>query len=356
MEWIGASSIWVPPGYTWENLTQYKDLRFPDARDLLIYPIAIAFVQFILKYAVLTPYVYISLSKHFGIISEGVSQRYQPNEKLEQLFQKYGHSVPEKIAQSAAVSLGLTERQLERWFRHRVKDVRNTVTKKFADCAWQLSYYSASCLLGIFVLYDKPWFYDVRRCWDQFPLQSVSTGVWCYYMFALGFYCLETLTHFSHPKRTDHAQLLVHHICALLLLSCTWISNTTRLGTLTILLFECNDIPLLLAKLFGYCGFYSMKDLFFVIFVFIWISTRIIIFPLFIMREALVETYFNAGAYFHIYYIVIVLLFVILAMNLMWTYSIFHVIIKRLNSDKVSDVRSSDEELTDDENERKKKR
>lgn len=351
MDWIWSPSIWVPPGYTWEDLKERKDLNYPESKDLWTYPFIIAALQLVLKYVILTPYVYLPIAKYFGVKCKRIKAP-APDEALEEIYKRHKTSPPSEILRMSAVSQGQTVRQVQRWLRQRAASSQDTTLEKFADCAWQLSHYGFCCSIGIFVLYDKPWTYDMQYCWSQFPLQSVSKGVWWYYMIALGFYWFETLTHFLHPKRSDSRQVLVHHICAIILISCSWICNITRLGTLTILLFECNDIPLLFAKLFGYCGKRDMMDRLFVVFVIVWTVTRLGIFPFGIMKHAMSQSYTRAGVFFHMYNLFIGLLFMIMIMNIMWTYSIIQVIMSKFSKGHVTDVRSSEEELSNEESDK----
>lgn len=347
MDYIWAASIWFPPGYTWEDLKTRNDMVYPNSRDILTYPFVVAASLFFLKVFVLQPYVYIPLAAYLGVKTKKVTSP-PTNVVLESVFKSHRTHPPQKVLMEVSSQCGLSERKVLRWLRHRAVVTQPSTLYKFTDSAWQLSYYSFCCTLGIYVLHDKPWFYDMNQCWSHFPFQSVSRGVWWYYMTASGFYWFESLTHFLHPKRKDSTQTLLHHICAILLLSCSWITNLTRLGTLNILLLECNDIPLLFAKLSGYCGRQDIMDILFFVFIVVWVVTRLIIFPFGIMKQALTESYAQVGVLFHMYNVFIGLMFMILLMNIVWTYNIVQVLLGKIKKGYVDDVRSDDEiKLTD---------
>lgn len=40
--------------------------------------------------------------------------------------------------------------------------------------SWRCSYYILSFTLGIFVLWDKPWLWDIKQCWVGYPLEQVN--------------------------------------------------------------------------------------------------------------------------------------------------------------------------------------
>ena len=175
-------------------------------------------------------------------------------------------------------------------------------------------------------------------------------------MTALGFYFEETFIHSLRPKQKDSLQTFVHHICAILLLIGTWLTNILRIGPINVLIFECNDIPLLIAKLLIYSNKKKYTDGFFVMFILTWIVTRLVIYPFGIMKHTFKESASRADGLFHIYNLLNVLMVICMIMNIMWSYSIARVIVKKIASGEVSDVRSSGDESEDDEEENDKKK
>lgn len=65
----------------------------------------------------------------------------------------------------------LTERQIERWWRLRRAQDKPSTLVKFCENTWRCLYYLYSFIFGVIVLWDKPWFWDVKSCWYGYPHQ-----------------------------------------------------------------------------------------------------------------------------------------------------------------------------------------
>lgn len=345
--WFWSPSIWVPPGFTWEVFDSKPGQQFRSCNDLWVYPFLFAALFLSLKYFVLTPLIFNPIGKFFKVRSR--PYRHPPaNETLEKLYRKHRSRAPYNLVKEKAAELGWNEREVQRWLRQKTVSQQVTTLEKFGDCAWQLTYYVSYCILGLVVLYDKLWFYDVRACWTKFPFHYFDNGLWWYYMVALGFYLGQTVTHFMQPQRSDSWQMLCHHLVTILLTSLSYVCNFMRIGSLILVVHECADIPLLLAKMCGYCGRQDLMDNMFVVFVLLWIITRLGIFPLKLIRSTLLEAHVQENMFFPVYYIFNGLLLAIFLMHLIWTYNIIQVIAHKFSSNRVTDVRSSASEMSDD--------
>ena len=355
MDCLFSKPTWVLEKYVAHNASISKeDTNLPQPRDLLVYPFITAAFIFVLKYFVLIPLVFTPIAIKFNIKSSK-NLPPPPNSVLESFFLEHGSS-PKICLESLAQSLGKTQREVQRWLRLRIMSERASKMKKFVDCACQLTYYVIATCLGIYTVYDMPWLFDFSELWTNFPNQPISNKVWWYYMVASGFYWEETLVHSMRPKKSDSNMILVHHICALFLLASTWVTNVLRIGPISVLILECNDIPLLLAKLFRYVNKTKWVDICFGIFILSWIITRLVIYPFGIMRECFKKSAVETNSFFHFYHVMNFLLMLVMVMNLIWTYNIAMAIVKKFKSGEVSDVRSSEEEGSSlEENDGKKK-
>jgi len=355
MEFLWSSEPWISQETRRNFNASTEDfINLPKPVDLWIYPIFVATFLLVTKYLFLIPYIYTPIAKRCGI----KCRNHEPppfNKTLEIVYNKYG-SMPKISLSDYVESVGMTQREILRWLRLRYMSETTTKMSKFLDCSWQLTYYVTSCSIGIYTLYDKPWLFDFSKCWTNFPYQDVPNSVWLYYMTALGFYFEETFIHSLRPKQKDSLQTYVHHICAILLLVGTWLTNILRIGPINVLIFECNDIPLLIAKLLNYSNKKTYTDGFFVMFILTWIVTRLIIYPFGIMKHTFRESVSRADSLFHIYNILNVLMVICMIMNLMWSYSIARVIFKKFTSGEISDVRSSGDESEEDEGEEEVKK
>lgn len=122
-------------------------------------------------------------------------------------------------------------------------------------------------MYGVIVLWDKPWFWDVKSCWYGYPhqvilamkcftrfvslnlktkirLQSVENDIWWYYMISMSFYWALTVTQFFDNKRKDFWQMFIHHMITLLLMALSWVCNLHRVGSLVLVVHDCADILL----------------------------------------------------------------------------------------------------------------
>lgn len=67
----------------------------------------------------------------------------------------------------------MTERQIERWWRYRRAQDKPSTLVKFCENSWRFMYYTYSFAFGLYVLWDKPWFWDVKNCWYGYPHQVI---------------------------------------------------------------------------------------------------------------------------------------------------------------------------------------
>ncbi|XP_018006619.1 ceramide synthase 2 [Hyalella azteca] len=341
--WFWTDSMWVPEGYTWKDLESRVDLDIPDPKDLGIYPFIIAGYLLLIKYFILTPFVFTPLARYF-IVKPKRNKLTPEVSTLERVSEEYGSYPPWKVVVQTATELGWTERQIQRWLRKEASSKVNRTISKFIECAWQITFYTICCSLEFLVLIDKPWLYDLQLCSLHFPFHSVTPGMWWCYMLSLGFYWTELLTHPLLPKRSDSRQNFLHHVCAIAILSFSWACNISRLAIINLLVLQCNDIPLQMAKISGYIGFKRTRDACFAVFVLVWFVTRLGIYPFHIMRAAFTLTFTSTGPGFHIYHVISSLMVLIFLMNMSWTHSIVVMIYNKLKHGHSNDVRSSDEE------------
>ncbi|XP_068202021.1 ceramide synthase 6-like isoform X1 [Palaemon carinicauda] len=345
--WFWDTEVWLPPGYTWESLAQAEHFEYPRFLDIWTYPFAIAAAFIILRYFILTPYVFIPFALRTGLTNNSARPPL-PNATLEKVFRKYRTRVPAEVILEGAKKEGLSERQVERWLRQKAASTRTTDVGKFLDCIWQAFYYTFYTIFGVVVLWDKPWLWDIRHCWYTFPEQSIDNDVWWYYMVALGFYWCMTLTHFIQHHRKDSTQMFIHHVLTILLMTFSWTCNLVRCGTLVLLVHECTDIPMLIAKITSLYKRQDLMDKFFVVFLLLWLATRTGFYPLWIMRSTLFEAHVILNWMYPVYYIFNGMLVALLVIHCIWTYFILRIVIRKLGNQEVQDIRSSSDYSAED--------
>ncbi|CAG2186225.1 CERS5_6 [Mytilus edulis] len=160
--------------------------------------------------------------------------------------------------------------------------------------------------LSIVYLLQKSWFVKTENCWVGWPKQHVTNDVYWYLCNRTGFYwsLLFTLS-------TDHK----------------------RKG--------------------GKIGTYMKRDtiatILFVMFLLVWIASRLIIFPFFVIYSASVESRIIQGvAESNTYMFFNGLLYILQVLHIIWSYMIFRIAYRKVTRGKIEDVRSDSEDDKDE--------
>ena len=333
--------FWLPHNVTWKDVEpgSKKDVVYNDYRHLL-WPIPISVVIIIARYFI-ERYLIAPVGKYLGV----KSIRSKPpayNKLLEDAYKKSQNLIPELIKVLENQSM-LTKRQIERWWRLRKAQDRQTTIVKFCESGWGLIYFSFSFSFGMILVWDKPWLLDTNHLWKDYPHQSISCGMWWLYMIMIGFYLSLMFTQFYDVRRKDFCQMFIHHVVALMLFNFSWICNLHRAALLISIVHDFGDIPLNIAKCLKYANRQKACEIVFGIFVVVWILTRLIIFPR-IIYSVVIE-FPRIIDTFPIYNIIISLLILLLILHLLWTYAIIQSLIKCIQVGKMDrDVRSSSDD------------
>lgn len=240
-------------------------------------------------------------------------------------------------------TLGWSERQVEHWFRRRRNEDRPRVLKKFTEASWRFAFYLCSSFGGVLALHDKPWFYDLREVWAGFPKQSLLDSQYWYYIIEMSFYGSLLFSVAADVKRKDFKEQLVHHWATLTLLSFSWCANYIRIGTLVLLVHDASDVLLESAKMFNYAGWETTCNSIFVVFALVFVVTRLIIFPFWLIHCTWVYPLDQFEPFFG-YYFFNVMLMVLLLLHVFWASLILRMVKKCLFGKLKGDERSDEEE------------
>jgi len=146
-------------------------------------------------------------------------------------------------------------------------------------------YYNAAMIVGTLALYDQPWFYDLAQCFEHGT--TPSTSVAWYYAMTLGFYSHLLSSHWFEPVKKDFWVMLLHHICAFLLLALSWSASYSRIGSVIIWLHDLSDPFLEGAKQLKYYGYQNCCDVVFVLFALTFAVSRLIYFPFWVIHACM---------------------------------------------------------------------
>lgn len=342
-EWFWWDRLWLPVNLTWADLEDKDGRVYAKASHLYVtvpYTFAFLLVRFLFERWIATPLAAIA----------GVKQRVRVKTEENPLLELYYRSQSRNPTQADIMGLSkkscLTIIQVECWFRRRRRLDRPGVLKKFREASWRFTFYLSAFVGGILALYDKEWFYDTREVWTGFPKQSMLDSQYWYYVVEMSFYGSLLLSVAFDVKRKDFNEQIVHHCATLVLLSFSWCVNYIRVGTLVMLIHDASDILLESAKLFNYVKWEKTCQTLFVLFALVFMVTRLIIFPFWLIHCTWVYPVLHYPAFFG-YYFFNMMLLVLLCLHIFWAYLILCMVRKflfgKLTQDERSDSEAEDE-------------
>ncbi|KAM3918071.1 ceramide synthase 2 [Leptodactylus fuscus] len=340
--------LWLPSNLTWADLEDREGRVYAKASDLYI-SIPLAFLFLIVRY-IFEIHVASPLAKVLGV-KDKVKLRAAHNPVLETFYKSCKNPKQSELENLSRASK-FTVRQVERWFRRRRNQDRPSLQKKFREASWRFIYYLVAFIAGVAVLVDKPWFNDLREVWKDFPKQTMLPCQYWYYMISLGFYWSLLFRVAFDVKRKDFKEQIIHHVATIILISFSWCANYIRVGTLVLVIHDSSDFFLESAKMFNYAGWKETCNNLFIVFAFVFIITRIILFPFWILHCTWVYPVQTYAPFFG-YYFFNAMLWVLQCLHLFWAYLILGMAHKFLTGKLEQDERSDKDEtdIPDEEDE-----
>ncbi|XP_063003374.1 ceramide synthase 4-like [Elgaria multicarinata webbii] len=340
-EWLWAHEFWLPPGFTWEDMKETEEIRYPQPRHLLLsIPLALLLVaiRFIFERKVAIP-----LSRKMGLREE-VRRKAAPNPILEAFYATCRRGPKEEELSGLAKRCDLQPRQVERWFRYRRNEDRPSLTKKFCEASWFGAFDLISFCVGLAVLYDKPWFWDPQECWVGYPQQPLQPSIFAYYILKLSYFWSMVFTLPSDIKWKDFYQEIIHHTSTLFLTSFSYCANYVRIGTLVMFIHDASDCFMQPAKIFNYVKWQKTCNCLFLAFSAVFLFTRLVIFP----YKILYNTYYYTMELFQPvfgYYFMNALLMILQVLHIFWSSLIVCMIYRLMRFGRVrKDLRSDTDE------------
>uniref|UniRef100_A0A7N8YF15 Ceramide synthase 2a n=1 Tax=Mastacembelus armatus TaxID=205130 RepID=A0A7N8YF15_9TELE len=313
---IWSDWIWFPEGHGWADLKNHGGHVFPQTQDLWA-TIPIAFCFLIIR-QIFERKVAIPLASLLGV-SDKQRVCAPPNPTLESYFCSTSKHPTQSSIDSLSKQTGCSVRQVQRWFRRRRNQDRPSKLKKFQEASWRFTFYLLAFFAGLAVLVDKPWFYDMKQMWDDFP-------------------------------KMDFKEQVVHHVATILLISFSWLVNYIRAGTLIMLVHDAADYLMESAKMFNYAGWRRTCNFIFTVFAAVFIVTRLVILPFWIIHTTWVYP-LTLYRPFLGYYFFNGLMFVLQLLHIFWAGLIVRMVIKFLPGNDIVEDERSDKEETESEDE-----
>ncbi|KAI1892398.1 hypothetical protein AGOR_G00132950 [Albula goreensis] len=344
--WFWNERFWLPNNVTWADLADPEPgVEYPKAGHLLsalplalgIFAVRILFERFIARPCA-----------HILQIHAEVSRTAVPNAILEKVFTSITKSPDWRQLEGLSKQLDWEVRKVQRWFRHRRNQDKPSTLTKYCESMWRLTFYLSIFTYGIHLLWQSPWTWDTRHCWYNYPYQVLSPGLYHYYVTELAFYCSLVFSQFTDIKRKDFLIMFVHHLATVGLISFSYVNNMLRVGSLVMCVHDASDFLLEAAKLANYAKYQRLCDFLFVVFGAVFFTTRLVIYPFWILHSTLFESWEIIGPY-QSWWLFNGLLLVLQVLHILWSYLIARIAFKALIRGKVSkddrsDIESSSEE------------
>uniref|UniRef100_A0A8D3AEE1 Ceramide synthase 5 n=1 Tax=Scophthalmus maximus TaxID=52904 RepID=A0A8D3AEE1_SCOMX len=319
-DWFWNERFWLPENATWAELEHPPPgAEYPRVRHVL-YALPLSVGVFLLR--LLFERLVAKPCAHILQIQAGVPRRAQPNAVLERLYRSKT-SPDTRQLEGLSKQLDWDVRKIQRWFRIRRDQDRPSTQTKFCESI---------------------------HCWYNYPFQPLSPGQYNHYVAELAFYWSLMFSQFTDIKRKDFMIMLVHHLATIILITFSYANNMLRAGTLVMCVHDASDIFLEAAKLANYAKYQRLCDGLFVLFSMSFFVTRLVIYPFWIVRSVLIESWEIAGPY-QCWWLFNGLLLVLQTLHIIWFYLIARIAIKAIFKGKVakddrSDIdSSSDEEI-----------
>lgn len=341
-ELLWADWIWFPEGHGWADFEDQEDGKvFPKTSDLwATLPVALCFL---LIRPIFERTIAVPLAALLGV-RDKPRVCAAPNPILESYFCRTSKHPTQGSLEGLSKQTGFSARQVQRWFRRRRNQDRPSKVKKFQEASWRFTFYLLAFFAGLAVLVDKPWFYDLKLMWEGFPKMPLVPSQYWYYMIELGFYISLLFSVASDVKRKDFKEQIVHHVATISLIGFSWLVNYIRAGTLIMLVHDASDYLMESAKMFNYAGWRRACNLIFTVFAAVFIVTRLVILPFWIIHTTWVYPLTLYPPFFGFYFFN-GLLFVLQALHVFWAALIIRMVVKFLpNNEIVEDERSDHEE------------
>lgn len=160
--------------------------------------------------------------------------------------------------------------------------------------------FAAFTCVEVYAAWGQPWVKDRKAFWTgctAIPCNYVvPTRVYFLYVLEIGFYCYSIpALLFWETRRKDFLASLSHHVATLVLLLYSHYLNFTLVGAMVLLLHDCGDVFIELSKVLSYLRADAAKTVCFVFFTILWIATRVIVYPMHVLRATLVDAVVQAA-------------------------------------------------------------
>eukprot|EP00123_Amoebidium_parasiticum_P021241 comp6394_c0_seq1/m.2194 comp6394_c0_seq1/g.2194 ORF comp6394_c0_seq1/g.2194 comp6394_c0_seq1/m.2194 type:complete len:416 (-) comp6394_c0_seq1:195-1442(-) len=351
--------MWLVPGTHWKDLEKPEFAHIED----MVQWVAVGIPMILALRYVLERCIFPLIGRRLGVCERIQPIRLEPNAVLEAFYlankRKTRGGLKSHLLKDLCARTNMDGRSIERWFRRRRQvDVVSPMTK-FSESMFKALFYFCTFTYGLLLLLNRPWLWDLRECFREFPYHVIDNGCKFYYAVELSYYASALITLNIDVKRKDFVEMAVHHWATIALLAFSYMANFVRIGTVVLLVHDFADIALETGKCFVYAGWQKAADNIFVVFAAYFFLSRLIAFPyviyavlVYAVEEVLNESftdYITKGHLIPTHAIFSALLLILLCLHIFWMSIILKMAIKFLQAGAVEkDYRSEGEEEEDE--------
>uniref|UniRef100_A0A1I8HVA4 Homeobox domain-containing protein n=1 Tax=Macrostomum lignano TaxID=282301 RepID=A0A1I8HVA4_9PLAT len=347
MDALLSEEMWLPANISWARLYASRpDGRLTPQPVHLTMSLACGLAFCLLRYLVET-FLLFPLGRRWGLADapKDAVRPVTPNKRLDAVFRLNRRPTVDQMS-ALAGELGWSDKSVANWFRRKRNQLKSSTLRKFVESAWFFLHYSCILVYGFAVLVGKDYFWDARYCWIGWPNQAVDADIYWYYMISLGYYWSAMYYIFTDVKHKDFAEMLIHHVVTVCLMSFSWCLNYVRIGALVLLVHDVVDPFMHLTKCLSYASSNTcLRDMMFVVFMVCWIVTRLTIYPFWVVNSAMFHSWAIVGPY-RSWYMFNGCLLVLQVLHVIWFYFILRIALSVVTQDPDAKDSRSDSEMS----------
>lgn len=115
---------------------------------------------------------------------------------------------------------------------------------RFAEQAWLLMYCSISWTLGMYIMYQTPYWFNLKEMWANFPSPPMDGILKWYYLVQFAFWLQQIVVVNIEERRKDYAEMQTHHLFTSALVFLSYGFYQTKVGNVILCIMDIVDIVL----------------------------------------------------------------------------------------------------------------
>ncbi|UNI16940.1 Sphingosine N-acyltransferase [Purpureocillium takamizusanense] len=152
------------------------------------------------------------------------------------------------------------------------------VVTRFAEQAWLVIFCGVSGPVGFWLYRSSPYYMSMTALWTDWPDRELAGPMKAYFLAQLAFWIQQIVVVNIETRRSDHWQMIGHHVVTVMLVGGSYAYHQTRVGNLIMVLMDTVELFLPLAKCLKYLQLRRACDATFVVFMLWWFAARHVLF------------------------------------------------------------------------------